>query len=109
IWTSGVSGENPRLIARTDPGYMGTQPRMSPDSKMVAMSVRSVGGGPYGELGIADISTGQVRLLTKDNALALSPAWSPDSHVIYFSSSRGGTLNIWKIGADGSGLRQVTA
>jgi Tol biopolymer transport system component len=29
--------------------------------------------------------------------------------VIYFSSSRGGTLNIWKIGVDGSGLRQVTA
>lgn len=39
----------------------------------------------------------------------LSPAWSPDSRSIYFSSSRGGTLNIWKIGAEGSGLRQVTA
>src|SRR5207244_8100594 len=35
--------------------------------------------------------------------------WSPDSRFIYFASSRGGTINIWKIGAGGSGLRQVTA
>ena len=48
-------------------------------------------------------------MLTNDHALALSPAWSPDSRFIYFSSSRGGTLNIWKIAADGRGLRQITA
>jgi Tol biopolymer transport system component len=48
-------------------------------------------------------------MLTKDHALALSPAWSPDSRFIYFSSSRGGTLNIWKIAVDGSELRQITA
>jgi serine/threonine protein kinase len=109
IWISGVSGENPHLLVRMDPGFMGTEPRMSPDGRVVAISVRSVVNGPYGELGVADTSTGQVRMLTHDYALALSPAWSPDSRIIYFASSRGGTLNIWKIGVDGSGLRQVTA
>jgi len=109
IWTSGVEGENPHIMVHTLPQYMGAEPRVSPDGKMVAFAARGLGGGPYGELGVADISTGKLQLLTHDFALALSPAWSPDNRTIYFSSSRGGTLNIWKIGAGGSGLRQVTA
>ena len=109
IWTSGVSGENPRLLVRMDAGQFATEIRISPDSRMVAFAIRYPGGAPYGELGVADLNTGKVRALTRDNALALSPAWSPDSRSIYFASSRGGTLNIWKIGVDGEGLRQITA
>ena len=108
IWTSGAGGEDPRVLVHTLPQYMGAEPRVSPDGKSVAFATRA-GGSPYGELATADVSTGTMKLLTHDSALALSPAWSPDSRTIYFSSSRGGTLNIWKIGADGSGLRQVTA
>jgi len=109
IWICGVSGENPRLLVRMGPDEVGTELRMSPDGKMIAMAVRSSGGGPNGKLGVADLSSGKVRLLTHDRATTLSPAWSPDSRFIYFASSRGGTLNIWKIGVDGNGLRQVTA
>jgi eukaryotic-like serine/threonine-protein kinase len=109
IWASGVQGENPHVLVHTLPTYMGAEPRVSPDGRMVAFAARGLGAAPYGELGIADVSSGKFRLLTHDFALALSPAWSPDSRSIYFPSSRGGTLNIWKIGADGSGLRQVTA
>jgi serine/threonine protein kinase len=109
IWTCGVSGENPRMLVRMEPDEVATELRMSPDGKMVAIAVRSSGGGPTGKLGVADLNSGQVQLLTQDGATTLSPAWSPDSRFIYFASSRGGTLNIWKIGADGNGLRQVTA
>jgi Tol biopolymer transport system component len=91
------------------PDEVATELRTSPDGKMIAIAVRSAGGGPTGKLGIADLSTGKVRLLTQDSATTLSPAWSLDSRFIYFASSRGGTLNVWKIGADGNGLRQVTA
>ncbi len=109
IWTSGVSGENPRLLVRMDAGQFATEIRMSPDSRMVAIAIRYPGGSPYGELGVADLKTGKVRALTRDHELALSPAWSPDSRSLYFASSRGGTLNIWKIGVDGEGLQQITA
>jgi WD40 repeat protein len=105
----GVSGENPRLLVRMGPDEVATELRMSPDGKMVAITVRSTGGGPNGRLGVADLSTGKVRLLTQGTTTTLSPAWSPDSRFIYFASSRGGTLNSWKIGADGNRLRQVTA
>ena len=108
IWIAGTEGESAHTLVHGVPYRWETEPRVSPDGRIVAFAVRST-GGPYGELGIADVSTGAVRLLTNDNALALSPAWSPDSRSIYFSSSRGGTVNIWKIGADGRGLRQITA
>jgi Tol biopolymer transport system component len=36
------------------------------------------------------------------------PAWSPNSKQIAFSSFRSGSLNIWIVNRDGSGLRQVT-
>jgi Tol biopolymer transport system component len=108
IWIAGTEGESAHALVHAVPYRWETEPRLSPDGRFVAFAVRST-GGPYGELGIADVSTGTVRLLTNDNALALSPAWSPDSRSIYFSSSRGGTVNIWKIGADGRGLRQLTA
>jgi len=41
--------------------------------------------------------------------LVVSPAWSPDGRFIYFTSSRGGTLNIWKIAETGGVPEQITA
>lgn len=107
IWTSGPQGEDPRLLVKVDPGQRASQPRVSPDGKLVAVAIRT--SGPYGELGVADVSTGKVTQITHDWALAVSPSWSADSKFIYFASSRGGTLNVWKIGVDGGELRQITA
>ena len=107
IWVSSASGQNGRQLVPTEPGRRATEPRFSPDGRQLAFADRAP--GPYGELAVADVDSGKVRLLTHDGQLALSPAWSPDSRSIYFASSRGGTLNIWKIGADGSGLQQITA
>jgi Tol biopolymer transport system component len=107
IWVSSASGQNGRQVVSTEPGRSATEPRFSPDGRQLAFADRAP--GPYGELAVVDVDSGKVRLLTHDRQLALSPAWSPDGRSIYFASSRGGTLNIWKIGADGSGLQQITA
>jgi eukaryotic-like serine/threonine-protein kinase len=108
IWVSSASGQNGRELAPSEPGrFFATEPRFSPDGRQLAFADRTP--GPYGELAVADVDSRKVRRLTHDSQLALSPAWSPDGRLIYFASSRGGTLNIWKIGADGSGLQQITA
>src|ERR1043166_6488936 len=71
IWISGTQGESAHALVHGVPYRWETEPRVSPDGRRVAFALRST-GGPYGELGIADVSTGTVRLLTNDNALALS-------------------------------------
>src|SRR5262249_31677259 len=40
---------------------------------------------------------------------AASPVWSLDDQWIYFASSRGGTVNIWKTASAGGRMEQITA
>jgi eukaryotic-like serine/threonine-protein kinase len=35
--------------------------------------------------------------LTQDAAIDWSPVWSPDGRYVYFSSDRGGAMNLWRI------------
>ena len=115
IYIAGVSGANAhpadkRTTAQIA-GVLGmtrnTEPRFSPDGTRIAYSVRS--NGPYGELEVVDLQTGEIRTLTTSGALLLSPAWSPDGRYIYFSSSQGGTMNLWRIPAEGGQAQQITA
>src|SRR5882724_10962236 len=41
--------------------------------------------------------------------MVLSPAWSADNRFIYFASTRGGTMNLWKISARGGSPVPITA
>jgi eukaryotic-like serine/threonine-protein kinase len=108
IWVSGASGENAHSVASAgSTQWRYTEPRFSPDGRQIAFLKRV--NGPYGELAVADLASGTVRQLTNDGALALSPAWSQDSRYIYFASSRGGTMNIWKIRANGGEPQQITS
>jgi eukaryotic-like serine/threonine-protein kinase len=108
IWISDSYGQNRRELGSTRKFTVGNSgPRFSPDGREVAYS-GSV-GGPHGELEVVSLDSGKVRQLTHDDALVLSPAWSADGGFIYFASSRGGTLNIWKIAKNGEGLEQITA
>lgn len=53
---------------------------------------------------IADTATGEVRPLTR----GIAPVWSPDGSTIAFLSDRTGSPEIWIVGADGKGEKQIT-
>jgi dipeptidyl aminopeptidase/acylaminoacyl peptidase len=38
--------------------------------------------------------------VTDDPAIDWSPVWSPDGRFVYFSSDRGGAMNLWRIAVD---------
>jgi Tol biopolymer transport system component len=45
-------------------------------------------------------SGGKPTAVTRDAAVDWSPVWSPDGRYLYFSSDRGGSMNLWRIRID---------
>ena len=43
--------------------------------------------------------------VTQDAAIDWSPVWSPDGKFVYFSSDRGGAMNLWRVAVDQSSGR----
>jgi Tol biopolymer transport system component len=105
------SGSDPRTIAKLPLGTYYLSPRWSPDDKLVAyqagyvfthdiFAVPSDGGSP--------------QRITREARLLSGFCWTPDGSRIVFSTARGSTVlylptfNLWAVGRDGNGLRQIT-
>ena len=108
IWVCDADGANPRVVTKADPTPLfHYQPALSHNGDRMAFIRRRL--GPRSELALVDLKTGSVRSLTSDDALALSPVWSPDDRFLYFSSSRGGTMNVWRVAVTSGEPLQITA
>jgi Tol biopolymer transport system component len=78
------------------------QPNWSPHGTRIAYWGRRAGGQRDLWTVAADGSeatTGGVSV-TNDPAVDWSPTWSPDGAYLYFSSTRGGTINLWRVPID---------
>ena len=108
IWICDATGSNARAVTQPDAASSAHRsPALSHGGREVAFLQWA--SGPYGELAVADLQTGRIRTLTHDGALVCSPAWSPDDRFLYFASSRGGAVNVWKIPSAGGNPEQITA
>jgi Tol biopolymer transport system component len=79
------------------------QPNVSPNGKRIAF------WGLRGNSGQRDLFTvaadgseskGNGQDVTNDAALDWSPTWSPDGKWLWFSSNRGGAMNLWRVPID---------
>jgi len=79
------------------------QPNWSPHGARIAFWGIRGQGGQRDIWTIAadgsDAAAGGVPI-TNDAALDWSPTWSPDGAYLYFSSTRGGTMNLWRVPID---------
>jgi dipeptidyl aminopeptidase/acylaminoacyl peptidase len=86
-------------------------PRISPDGRFVAYSVRHANwtDNSYDfQIWLANTESGEVIQLTNSKRTNTSPAWSPDGRWLAFISDRDGRRQIYVISPAGGEARQVT-
>ena len=83
-------------------------PQYSPDGRRIAFG--SSRADEHDEIWLANADGSNVTRLTRGGSrFRGSPRWSPDGSTIAFDADTNGHWDIWTIGVDGSGLRQITA
>lgn len=102
IWMVDSHGHNPQqLTSDTSEGVGHVRPRWAPDgAKVVFQNIERT----KFDVRVFDLSSSQSTWVTNDAVQDLNPVWSPDGEYIYFSSYRGGGINLWRVrvSADGS-------
>jgi Tol biopolymer transport system component len=94
LWVVNVSsGELTRLNAGD-----AALPSWSPRGSRIAYTKR-LGDGRQRDIWTISLRTGQSAPVTADAATDWSPSWSPDGF-LYFSSDRGGSMNLWRVEID---------
>ncbi len=97
------SGGAPRILTEHPDSYFHS---WSPDGKTIAFTRPSHGSG-----NILAIPTegGTETALTTGTGISDDPDYSADGSYIYFNSDRSGSMEIWRMKADGSQPEQITA
>ncbi len=98
LWTVDVSTGR---TARVPDDLDAVQPAWSPHGGRIAFWGLPANSGQRDIWTVAVDGSHAVRV-TADPDLDWSPAWSPDGRFLYFSSDRGGSLNLWRVGIDES-------
>jgi Tol biopolymer transport system component/tRNA A-37 threonylcarbamoyl transferase component Bud32 len=104
VWAADVSGANAVQLSAlgANPGF----PHWSPKGDLVAFHSNSEDGP--GDIYVVPADGGKPRNLTSHPANDTFPSFSHDGQWIYFTSTRGGSLAIWKMPSSGGAPVQVS-
>jgi dipeptidyl aminopeptidase/acylaminoacyl peptidase len=95
------------VVTRTDGDCWDARP--SPDGSLVAYTFRPFGDLNRLDLHLVNMETGQARELIGTPKLRnWHGRWSPDGKLLAFLSQQSGWDEVWIVGPDGQGLRQLT-
>lgn len=101
-------GERPVFLADVGDPYLATsEPAVSPDGKLVAVSIANVNARGHAfdrAVGVTDLLGTGVKVVTSGSA----PTFSPDGKLIAFTRPSGGHDHVFVANVDGSNATQVT-
>ena len=95
IWAVDPLGHNPQqLTSDSSEGITHVRPRWSPDGKKVVF--QNIERTKF-DVRVFNLDNGKSIWVTNDAVQDLNPVWSASGRFIYFSSYRGGGINIWRV------------
>jgi Tol biopolymer transport system component len=112
LWSGPVDGSAPPKLILSRPPEVVTQPAWSPDGKWIAYCFATIPRTRVFVVPSGGDAEGGARAGTPEDSNALMPSWSADGKWLYFSSDRGGAMNLWRarFGLTGlSDFEQVTS
>ena len=95
------------LTRLTDDAYQDLDPAPAADGRRIVFTSDRTAGGEHGAVNVfmLDLGAQAITQLTAGPWVDETPSWGPDGR-IYFTSSRGGMLNVWSMDTLGSGRRE---
>jgi serine/threonine-protein kinase len=102
VWVDRSGKEE--LLGLPDHPYV--YPRLSPDGRFIAVTMRTPASG---DIWVLDIQRKTPRPLTTEASEERYSTWTPDSQRLFFGTSRGDEAAMWSQRSDGSGLPQRVA
>jgi Tol biopolymer transport system component len=101
IWIVDAQGHNPQQITSDSSEAVDhLEPNWSPDGKSIVF--QNIERTKF-SIKVVNVATRAVTALTDGRFQDLNPVWSHSGKHIYFSSYRGGGLNIWRMEVSGNG------
>jgi serine/threonine-protein kinase len=101
IWVTDAQGRNPRQVSNdSSEAVVQMSPHWSPDGKRLVYRRVQL---PRSDIVVLDLADGATTWITHDDVVDVNPVWSPSGHFIYFSSPRGGGLNLWRVAVSAAG------
>jgi len=94
LWIRDVDTGQRRQLTAGD----GVQPKWSPHGSRIAYWMADAAG--HRDIQTIAAGGGAPVAVTRDAALDWNPVWSPDGAYLFFSSNRGGALNLWRVAID---------
>jgi|GEM_PF-127351 len=96
LWKIDLKTRQRQLVSEGD----ALQPVFSPHQKRIAYWSRPDRYGQREHIWTIPAAGGDAVAVTDGSSTDLNPVWSPDGKYLYFSSNRGGSTNIWRVGID---------
>jgi TolB protein len=81
-------------------------PAFSPDGRKLVLTLGGVDGNL--DINILDLASRQVSRLTTNRSIDTEGTWSPDGESIYFTSDRGGSPQVYRVGVNGGNPERIT-
>lgn len=96
LWKIDVKSGGRRMLSEGD----ALQPHYSPHQQRIVYWSRPSKAGQREDIWTIPAEGGDAVAVTDGTTTDSNPVWSPDGESLYFSSNRGGSVNIWRVAID---------